>query len=132
VTLFVLLIVVATVVGIVVSAASGSRVARRLDGTRLSGTVFVLAGLTLVAAVVALAIGVPGRESPCSASLRDDVAAVIAVGAIPSIVIVVILSLGAVAGSRSRKPSVLGLAVALTAAIVDWIAIAHSVRFCLN
>ncbi len=135
-TLFVSLVVLVTVVGVVASALIGSRIAARRMVPRTAAVAVVLAVAVLIAAVVALAIGGPAPDETCdggSGSLHNDIAAVIAVGVIPSLAIAVIVTLvAAFVSVRAWKLWAGALAVCVVAGIVDVIALTQSVRICLE
>jgi hypothetical protein len=136
VTLFVFLVVLVTLVGVVPCALIGSRIASRRLVSRTAVIAVVLALAVLVAAVLALAIGGPHPDSTCdggNGSLRNDIAAVIAVGAIPSLAVAIVLTLVAVLVSiRSWKLWASALAVCVAAGVVDLIALTQSVHICLE
>jgi hypothetical protein len=136
VTLFIFLVVLVTLVGVVPCALIGSRVASRRRIPRTAAIAIVLALGVFVAAVLALAIGGPQPDSTCdggSGSLRNDIAAVIAVGAIPSLAVAIVLALAAVVVSiRSWKLWASALAVCVAAGIIDVIALTQSVHICLE
>jgi hypothetical protein len=136
VTLFVSLVALVTVAGIVACALMGTRIASRRMVPRTAAVAVVLAVGVLVAAILALAIGGPAPDETCdggTGSLRNHIAAVIAVGAIPSLAIAVVLTLvAALVSFRAWKLWASAFAVCVAAGIVDVVALTQSVRICLE
>jgi hypothetical protein len=136
VTLFVVLVVLVTVVGLGTSLLIGSRIAKQRQLPRTAAVAVVLAVLVLMAAAVALAIGGPTPDDTCdggNSSLRNDIAGVIAVGAIPSLLLALALTLGAVLVSpRAWRLYTTSLVACLAAVGVDLVALTQSVRICLE
>jgi hypothetical protein len=127
------LFVAVNVAAVVASALAGSRIRALRGAPAMVRMVVVLSGLVLTAAVVALALGGPGRDQECSGPLRDGVAAFISIFAIPSIVIAAFVGVGAIFGSRSSwRLSAAAVAGAVAAGVVDWFALLDSVHLCLD